>query len=114
MKPFTRVYLYDEAGERFFGEGPCRLLRAVEQSGSLREAAGSMNLAYSKALKMVHRAENVLGFALTETTIGGRGGGGSVLTPEAKDFLARYEQFRDTCIRENERIFRETYPEERG
>ena len=41
MRPVIRVYLYDENGERFFGEGPCRLLHAIEQTGSLRAAAQS-------------------------------------------------------------------------
>ena len=29
MRPVIRVYLYDENGERFFGEGPLRLLHAL-------------------------------------------------------------------------------------
>ena len=31
MQPNIRVTLFDEDGERFFGEGPCRLLHAIEQ-----------------------------------------------------------------------------------
>ena len=50
MRPVIRVYLYDENGERFFGEGPLRLLHAVEETGSLRSAAQSMEMAYTKAL----------------------------------------------------------------
>ena len=44
MQPNIRVMLFDEDGERFFGEGPCRLLHAIEQTGSLRAAAQSMQL----------------------------------------------------------------------
>ena len=36
MKPALRVMLCDDAGERFFGEGPCRLLHLIEETGSLR------------------------------------------------------------------------------
>ena len=39
MKPALRVMLCDDAGERFFGEGPCRLLHLIEETGSLRSAA---------------------------------------------------------------------------
>ena len=78
MRPVIRVYLYDENGERFFGEGPLRLLHAVEETGSLRSAAQSMEMAYTKALHLLRRAEKVLGFAFTRRTIGGRGGGGSL------------------------------------
>lgn len=60
MRPVIRVYLYDENGERFFGEGPLRLLHAVEETGSLRSAAQSMEMAYTKALHLLRRAEKVL------------------------------------------------------
>ena len=44
MHPNIRVMLFDEDGERFFGEGPCRLLHAIEQTGSLRAAAQIDNI----------------------------------------------------------------------
>ena len=71
MKPKIHVMLCDDIGERFFGEGPCRLLHRIEETGSLRAAAQAMGLSYSKALRMVKRAEKELGFALTRKTIGG-------------------------------------------
>ena len=83
MQPNIRVMLFDEDGERFFGEGPCRLLHAIEQTGSLRAAAQSMQMAYTKALGLVRHAEQVLGFALTERKIGGKGGGRIVGTDSA-------------------------------
>ena len=64
MKPALRVMLCDDAGERFFGEGPCRLLHLIEETGSLRSAAAQMGLSYSKALRLVQHAEKELGFAL--------------------------------------------------
>ena len=42
MRAVTKVYFLDENGEKFFGEGPCRLLHGVEQTGSLRAAAQNM------------------------------------------------------------------------
>ena len=42
MKPALRVMLCDDAGERFFGEGPCRLLHLIEETGSLRSAAAQI------------------------------------------------------------------------
>lgn len=60
MKPALRVMLCDDAGERFFGEGPCRLLHLIEETGSLRSAAARMGLSYSKALRLVQHAEKEL------------------------------------------------------
>lgn len=111
MKPVMRVYLYDNENNRFFGEGPCRLLHAIEDTGSLRAAAVSMNMAYSKALSMLKRAESILQFPLTEKIIGGKGGGGSRLTVQGKEFLAQYEAYRDTCYQENLRIYHKIFRE---
>ena len=44
MKPKIHVMLCDDIGERFFGEGPCRLLHRIEETGSLRAAAQAMGL----------------------------------------------------------------------
>lgn len=113
MQPNIRVTLFDEDGERFFGEGPCRLLHAIEQTGSLRAAAQSMQMAYTKALGLVRHAEQVLGSALTERKIGGKGGGGSVLTDEAKEFLYRYEQYRDACKQAGKQLYPQFFPDEK-
>ena len=107
MEAVTRIVFVDDSREKFFGEGPYRLLLAVEQTGSLHGAAGSMGMAYSKAMKLIRRAESVLGFPLTMRTAGGASGGGSRLTDGAREFMQTYEQYRDACYRENQRIFQE-------
>lgn len=58
-----RVFLCDDDHLRFFGEGPCRLLHLIEETGSLRAAAMSMGMAYTKALAIMRRAEKNLGFS---------------------------------------------------
>ena len=35
MKAVTRITFCDDNDEKFFGEGPCRLLHAIEETGSL-------------------------------------------------------------------------------
>ena len=110
MKPVTRITLTDDNGIKFFGEGPCRLLRAVEKTGSLRAAAMEMEMAYSKASKILKQAESTLGFPLTARSTGGKDGGGSVLTPEGKQFLRQYEAYRDACISTNQTLYRRYFP----
>ena len=105
MKSDIRVFLCDDDNLRFFGEGPCRLLHLIEETGSLRAAAISMGMAYTKALPIMKRAEKNLGFSLTARTIGGKGGGGSVLTPEAKEFLHDYETWRNACIQSSRDLY---------
>lgn len=69
MKAVTRITFCDDNDEKFFGEGPCRLLHAIEETGSLRSAAISMGLAYTKALRIIKNAEAALGFPLTHAVL---------------------------------------------
>ena len=112
MKPVSKIILTDDNGTKFFGEGPCRLLRCVERTGSLRAAAMEMEMAYSKASKILKQAETSLGFPLTTRSTGGKDGGGSCLTPEGKEWLMRYEAYRDACVQANHRLYLEFFPEQ--
>ena len=49
-----------------FGPGMSALLRGIEETGSLQGAAQSMNMAYSKAWKMLKESEKAWGFMLTD------------------------------------------------
>ena len=110
MKTVTKITFLDQNKEKFFGDGPARLLRGIEETGSLRSSAMSMEMAYTKALKILKNAENALGFPLTTRTIGGKSGGGSQLTPEAKAFLARYDAYVAACTQANRQLFRQFFP----
>lgn len=110
MKIVTRITFRDQNGEKFFGEGPARLLRGVEEHGSLRASAQAMDMAYTKALKLIKNAEAALGFPLTIRTAGGKSGGGSKLTPEGKEWLIRYEAYAAACSETNRQMFREFFP----
>lgn len=93
MSPDLRAYLLDDDGNRVFGPGPADLLERIERMGSLRAAAIDMGMAYTKAMRLVRDAERAFGFPLTERTVGGPHGGGSVLTVRARDLLRRYRAF---------------------
>ncbi|MDO4187362.1 MAG: LysR family transcriptional regulator [Lachnospiraceae bacterium] len=111
MKALTRLLFVNDRNEKFFGEGPYRLLRGVERSGSLRATALEMGMSYTKALKLITNAEKELGFKFTTRVVGGKSGGGSCLTDEGRAWLDKYEQYRDSCLKETERIYHEYYGE---
>ena len=113
MKAVTKIMFLNDSGEKFFGEGPARLLRGVNETGSLRKAAMSMDMAYTKALKLIKNEKTALGFTLIARETGGRDGGGSRLTNEGKEWLERYEQYREACIQANGRLYLEFFPEQR-
>lgn len=110
MKAVTRITFLEDNGEKFFGEGPARLLRAIEETGSLRAAALSMDMAYTKALKLMKHAEEALGFPLIIRITGGKTGGGSLLTPEGMQWLQQYEAYRDACVKANQELYRKYFP----
>ena len=85
------VRLY--AKEKCFGPGVAQLLHRVQRLHSLRAAAMDMDMAYSKAWKIVRQAETQLGFPLLHSVTGGKGGGGAELTDEALNMLLAYDRF---------------------
>lgn len=109
MKLKTKIIFLNDGGEKFFGDGPFELLKETEKTGSLRGASLSMNMAYTKALSIIKHAEKSLGFELTKKSTGGKSGGGSVLTPQGKEWLLKYEKFRNACIDANSRLYTEFF-----
>lgn len=110
MKAVSKIIFLNDSGEKFFGEGPARLLRGIAETGSLRAAAMSMDMAYTKALKLMKQAETSLGFPLITRTTGGKDGGGSTLTEEGRKWLRQYEAYRDACIKANQALYRQYFP----
>lgn len=81
------------AGGVTFGADDAALLRAIDDAGSLNAAADALGRSYSRAHKRLGELEAAFG-ALVEAQRGGAGGGGSVLTDEARRLLARFERLR--------------------
>ncbi len=93
-----------------FGPGVATLLHRVEEHHSLRAAALSMEMAYSKAWTIVRNAEQALGFKLLLSATGGKNGGGAVLTPEAVRFLAAYDEYCARLRHTANDLFEEIFP----
>lgn len=76
-----------------FGGRDAALLSAVDESGSLNRAADRLGRSFAHAQRRVVALEEAFG-PLVERRRGGRGGGGSELTPTGRDLLARFERLR--------------------
>ena len=90
-----------------FGPGVARLLHAVQRLHSLRAAALSMDMAYSKAWTVIKNSEKALGFPLLSSTTGGKGGGGASLTPDFFKQKTAYEI--SACLVGSEMCIRDRY-----
>jgi len=69
------------------------LLRAIDEHGSLNQAAAALGRSYARALERLTELEDDFG-PLVERRRGGSGGGGSELTDNARDLLASFDRLR--------------------
>lgn len=93
MNPTAEFDAHIDADGVVFGARDAALLRAVDEHGSLNRAAESLERSFSHAQRRIVELEEVFG-TLVERRRGGPGGGGSELTGEARNLLARFERLR--------------------
>lgn len=98
--------------KKAFGPGVAALLRGVREHHSLQGAARQMDMSYSKAWTVVNEAERIWGFPLTTCRVGGRSGGGSVLTAQGEEILRRYDAMDAAVKRAAEEKFHELFGKE--
>lgn len=72
-----------------------RFLEAVGETGSISAAAERLEIPYRRLWAKLKEIEENLGVRLIEAQSGGAGGGGSSLTPAARDLVRRYRSFRE-------------------
>lgn len=76
------------AGEdNWGGRGRIELLAAIGQTGSITAGAKAVGLSYKAAWDAIDTMNNLAGEPLVVRTTGGKGGGGSVLTPRAQRLI---------------------------
>ena len=96
-------------GEKIFGDGPCDILQRVERAGSLRQAAAEINMSYSQAWRLIRNLEKGLDSPLLIKKAGGERGGGSQLTPQARELIKSYQAFRKASRVALRQIFNEHF-----
>jgi len=87
----SKVWL-EVQGRPVLGPGRREILLAVDQEGSISQAARRLKMTFRKAWAQIKAMEEQLGLSLLEKQTGGKGGGGARLTPEARDLLSKYER----------------------
>ena len=95
--------------QKCFGPGVVQLLKRVDEQHSLRAAAMSISMAYSKAGTVIRGAEEGLGFTLLASNIGGRNGGGAALTDEARQMMRAYDEYCAKLRAYGETLFEQTF-----
>lgn len=80
-------------GQRL-GPGKAALLRAIDETRSIKAAAGRLNMSYPRALKLLKELNAAFLSPLIETNHGGAAGGGTRLTATGHDVLGIYDDTR--------------------
>ena len=82
-----------------FGDGKWRLLRSVDEEGSIRKAAEKLGRGYRKAWGDIKRTENALGRKIVRKTRGGSTGGSTELTEFGRELLEGWQRYREAVMK---------------
>lgn len=96
MKIKSKIWIESEEGV-LISDGRVKLLKLIDETGSLNKAAKAMNLSYQKAWKLIDASNKAAPSPLITSQIGGSKGGGTVLTPYGKSLIASFENINSAC-----------------
>lgn len=78
--------------QSFLGAGRVELLERIDATGSINAAAKEMKMSYKAAWERINGMNALADQPLIERTTGGRGGGGTKLTPYARELIATFHR----------------------
>ncbi|MBS0203395.1 MAG: LysR family transcriptional regulator [Planctomycetes bacterium] len=90
VRPRVKVWL-ESNGDSVLCRGLCDMLRAVEETGSIKSAASRIGRSYRFVWSRIKEAEEAFGATLVETRVGGREANRSGLSPLAQDLLKDFD-----------------------
>ena len=108
MKKLTakfKLWLNTRNIEGVFGDGKWRLLKTVENTGSLTAASESLRISYRKAWGDLKKAQDTLNVPLVEKHRGGNLGGQTTLTEQGKKWVEAYTNFRSDIEKAVEKAY---------
>ena len=107
MEIKSKIWL-ESNGEVILGNGKAKLLMAINELGSIQEAADRFGMSYRHAWGYIQKIENRSGVKFVDSHVGGKGGGSSKLTIQGKKFLGRYLKLSgeiEKLVKEKAKIF---------
>ncbi|WP_375259429.1 winged helix-turn-helix domain-containing protein [Citreimonas sp.] len=79
--------------DEMIGPGKADLLEGIDRCGSIAAAGREMGMSYKRAWELIGTLNGMFRAPLVESTRGGPGGGGAVLTELGREVLAQYRAF---------------------
>lgn len=90
---YVRGEPFIEVGDVTVDERDVEALRGIAEYGSMHRAAAELGRSYARIQQRIGELEETLG-PLVIRERGGKGGGGSTLTADAHELLARFDRLR--------------------
>ena len=87
-----KFWLQAKGTDLSFGEGRWRLLKMIDETGSLRAASQRLGVSYRKAWGDLKKTETLFGKKLVHRERGGSDGGNMKLTEAGERLLTAYEE----------------------
>jgi molybdate transport system regulatory protein len=78
--------------EARIGPGKIQLLESIQACGSISAAGRAMDMSYMRAWVLVDEINRICRRAAVERQVGGKNGGGAILTPFGLSLVARYRK----------------------
>jgi len=91
MEVKSKVWI-EKDGKLIFGEGKAALLAHIKNTGSIKKAAQLMGISFRHAWGYIDAIERRLGKKMLVRKRGGKYGGGSELTEEARELIKRFQK----------------------
>lgn len=79
--------------EEMIGPGKAELLERIDRCGSIAAAGREMSMSYKRAWQLIGTLNAMFREPLVDSTRGGPGGGGAVLTEAGRTVLSLYRAF---------------------
>lgn len=92
VQPHLRIRIVFGQHE-MLGPGKAELLERIDRCGSIAAAGREMNMSYKRAWQLIGTLNAMFQTPLVDSTRGGPGGGGAVLTDTGRKILDLYRQF---------------------
>jgi len=96
----------DLGDEVIFGLGRIKIFQAIEETGSMSQAAALLGMSYRAAWGKVKATEDRLQMSLVERQQGNRRQG-TILTPAGKELLTAYLEFQTKAHEQIDALFEE-------
>ena len=93
----SRIWIESDEGI-LLGNGRIKLLKEIENTGSLSQAAKNLKMSYKKAWNLMDSVNKNAAQAVVQKSIGGKEGGGTTITEYGKSLIAKFEELNAATI----------------